>query len=84
MTNRRDVMSDTQGEQQLIEEYVANLVDRSESLVDTAGELEDELEGATRLVDSLEARIEELEDKLAWMTEDRDEWEQAYRDRDGV
>lgn len=44
MTNRRDVMSDTQGEQVLIEEYVGNLVYRIESLVDRVIELEDEVQ----------------------------------------
>lgn len=65
MTNRRDVMSDTQGEQVLIEEYVSNLVYRIESLVDTVVELEDELEAATALVEKHEEQIEDLLTQLA-------------------
>lgn len=76
-TNRRDVMRDAQGEQQLIEEYVGNLIGRTESLLDMVIDLEAlveekdvEIETLQDTVVDLESTIEELKERL----EDAKSW----------
>ena len=60
MTNRRNVMSDASGSQQLIEEHTGNLVGEIETLVDLLIDAEETIEDQAKRIDELETEYADL------------------------
>ena len=83
MTNRRDVMRDAQGSQQLIEEHTSSLVGEIETLVDLLIDAEDCMAEQEKRIDILESELDDANALIADLKEDIKEYRICSQLREG-